>query len=89
MIRSGTKLRVVKPFYTRGLFKHFALSKFYEVDMVLKVIEPTGKNPWGYEDPSGFWLVDCPYFCPPMDESVWGNETGLAMLLEKGWLEII
>ena len=45
MVKPGDKLKVVHPFITRGLRKHFGFSKFYEKDMILEILEPTGQDP--------------------------------------------
>lgn len=85
-VKSGDKLEVVWPFHTRGTLRHFGRSKRYEKGHIIEVLEPTGHDPWGYDDPGGRWVVKCPYFSPPQNESIWDHTYGLAMLLHKGWL---
>ena len=64
MLNSGDVLVVERPFTAFS-------GKKYEKGMELKLIEPTGKNPFGYMSGLCNWTVDCPFFRPPADQSVW------------------
>jgi hypothetical protein len=76
MLKSGDILVVEHPF-------HALSGKTYERGMELKLIEPTGLAPFGYQSKVCNWIVECPFFSPPANESVWSV---IWYAVEMGWL---
>jgi hypothetical protein len=42
--------------------------------------EPTGLDPFGFQSQISNWIIECKYFKPPQDESVW---SGIWLMIER------
>jgi len=74
---SGKVFIIKKPFSTLA-------GVSYEVGDVLKLVEPTGMSPFGFQSKICNWIVECKHFSPPQKETVW---SGIYLMIEKGRIE--
>lgn len=75
----GKIYEVVKPFRTMA-------GVDYKVGDHLELIEPTGRNPFGFQSKLCNWVVKCKHFSPPDDQTVW---SGIYIMIENGTIRAL